>query len=604
MQNKAFIEQKTTFEPPPLQDARAQIRLLRILGSCEDDDLDEDRDTIVKCEMSVHQLWEVQSKYTAVSYTWGSENPTKAIEINGRPFTVRMNCWFALRQLWRHNGSQYDETVHAETAPARGLADLVWIDSICIDQRNTIEKMEQVSQMGRIYSSANLVAVSLRGLSAPNETGTGSHKVIRPIDQALLDCPYWERVWTVQEFVLARRLVFFYDKTMTSRESARQMVSDKTDAKSLFSPLGLTKIWLLRESSRLRAWIPFPPAQAILQFQYRKCSNPHDCLYGLLGLMSDVYRAEIEVDYAKPLLHVVLDYIRIYNALTNFQGQHLRHESSTVEHSRLDGDLMEVLQSIHGLQYAMFANASVPAIGENPFQAPDPIPAAFEERDIEVTIHLRAFCTLLDNPTSVSNTEFEGRVPNYAMAMGQVPRHELRKETDVVDWRFAGPYQSHDSDNSVDHAPIEDLRWLVLALPLQTQSGDIIAMWEWEHPYRSILRAAFEREFLVLRPTPRVEGKLEIVDYAGPLNDLDDEQQQARLARNHGNVASLRFGGEGGDTIVLRFGVSATDLLTCGMELVGNSPERERYHVEAILRCAFKSSQTTWTRVESRLRAR
>ncbi|KAF6842767.1 het domain protein [Colletotrichum musicola] len=78
--------------------------------------------------------------YNAISHTWGLPTPTKAIEVNGCPMDVRLNCEAVLRCARR-----YDTSV------------LYWIDEICIDQGNMVEKGTQVAMMGKIFEGARRV---------------------------------------------------------------------------------------------------------------------------------------------------------------------------------------------------------------------------------------------------------------------------------------------------------------------------------------------------------------------------------------------------------------------------------------------------------------
>ncbi|CAO2654062.1 Nn.00g107950.m01.CDS01 [Neocucurbitaria sp. VM-36] len=82
--------------------------------------------------------------YTALSYVWGNAATPSKITVNGCEFPVTENLWVALRHL------QY-----------KHIAPAIWIDAICIDQKNEDEKNYQVPLMGRIYSNARKVLVWL-----------------------------------------------------------------------------------------------------------------------------------------------------------------------------------------------------------------------------------------------------------------------------------------------------------------------------------------------------------------------------------------------------------------------------------------------------------
>ena len=80
--------------------------------------------------------------YEALSYTWGDEKVTTPIEINGVSFSVTLNLFGALNRL-RKNGRDR----------------VLWIDSICINQRDLVERSTQVRRMPFIYQRASRVVV-------------------------------------------------------------------------------------------------------------------------------------------------------------------------------------------------------------------------------------------------------------------------------------------------------------------------------------------------------------------------------------------------------------------------------------------------------------
>ena len=99
----------------------------------------------IHCEMSVISLTDPES-FDALSYVWG--NPTVNVQYmvcNGSdPVPITFNLWTALHQIW-------------EKWPHKRL----WVDAICINQRDIPERNQQVTMMGSIYSSAQ----SLYGLA-------------------------------------------------------------------------------------------------------------------------------------------------------------------------------------------------------------------------------------------------------------------------------------------------------------------------------------------------------------------------------------------------------------------------------------------------------
>lgn len=84
------------------------------------------------------------SYYEAISYTWGSEIMLHTIIIEQNPFYVTENVHKILTLLRRPDKPR-----------------VLWIDQICINQKNVVEKGHQVRRMRDIYQLANEVLVWL-----------------------------------------------------------------------------------------------------------------------------------------------------------------------------------------------------------------------------------------------------------------------------------------------------------------------------------------------------------------------------------------------------------------------------------------------------------
>jgi Heterokaryon incompatibility protein (HET) len=91
---------------------------------------------LIRGTLKTHVL-EDELSYVALSYTWGKEEPSATIQVDGQLVTVRENLEAALRYL-----QQSDRPT------------ILWIDAICINQRNEAEKSHQVQMMCEIYKKA------------------------------------------------------------------------------------------------------------------------------------------------------------------------------------------------------------------------------------------------------------------------------------------------------------------------------------------------------------------------------------------------------------------------------------------------------------------
>ncbi|KAH7385285.1 heterokaryon incompatibility protein-domain-containing protein [Phaeosphaeria sp. MPI-PUGE-AT-0046c] len=193
------------YQPLRFQDS---IRLLKLYAGSRGSPLRCDIDEVRRCDIP---------KYEALSYAWGSAEFPHTIEevVSGTHLSITLNLFTALQ------GIRYE---HASR--------LLWIDAICINQKELKEKSHQVACMGKIYEDAWRVVVWLgshkgvpeRILIIMNEIiqcvqhmdDQSFLKNIRRLTQALLrlshmhffEQPWLKRVWVVQEFILARELQF------------------------------------------------------------------------------------------------------------------------------------------------------------------------------------------------------------------------------------------------------------------------------------------------------------------------------------------------------------------------------------------------------------
>ncbi|KAF1996438.1 HET-domain-containing protein [Amniculicola lignicola CBS 123094] len=166
------------FNYVPLSAPTSQIRLLRIPPKSPQPP------TVFVVHMFHAHLSE-DPKYTALSYTWGSPTPTDLIELNGQRHHTTESVFVVLHELQREN-----EDV------------VVWIDALCINQQDDIEKTDQVQLMRQIYKTAQEVVVWL-GPSTPYTDSTMQET--RKLGEQLLDMGLWDltaadcETWELEE---------------------------------------------------------------------------------------------------------------------------------------------------------------------------------------------------------------------------------------------------------------------------------------------------------------------------------------------------------------------------------------------------------------------
>lgn len=199
----------------PLDPAHSEIRLLTLLPDTWDGN--------VRGSLHIASL-DDSPKFEALSYVWGDLNITRRITVDHEPTQVTVNLEACLRRL-RH----VDEPR------------MLWVDALCINQRDVLEKNTQLSLMHRVYASASSVVVWLRENDNKNiewalswaETFIGKQSQM-PLSRywldlsataqncsdfkrernialsnayhgldALFSLPYWRRMWTYQELRLS-----------------------------------------------------------------------------------------------------------------------------------------------------------------------------------------------------------------------------------------------------------------------------------------------------------------------------------------------------------------------------------------------------------------
>lgn len=161
------------------------VRLLRLLPH-------PDQSSRIECDLSVYNLLDSETAhpFDALSYAWGSADSSKSIWINDREYIVWANLHAALLHL---RDCFVDRNV--------------WVDAICIDQKNTTEKSQQVQSMAKIYAKASCVIVWLGEAAATSNQALedirmSSSQISTAMDKTnkraildLIERPWFQRIW-------------------------------------------------------------------------------------------------------------------------------------------------------------------------------------------------------------------------------------------------------------------------------------------------------------------------------------------------------------------------------------------------------------------------
>jgi hypothetical protein len=297
--------------------------------------------------------------FECLSYVWGEEEKGGAkhwIYCDAKQFSVRRNLLTALFCI--------------RTDKVRPL----WIDQICIDQNNLLERNAQVLRMAEIYRNAQQVVLfpgtpctelgdallfMLTFSSAFGKkwyfhegdfrkawgslTSAELHRkygIPLPDDsdwkavRFFLDQPCFRRTWIVQEVALAKKLRLLFspgmeldwdDERTLSFGAFFKVVCDRNH--SVTERYG---VYIGREMVFARAMvltrgmsqlIPDHPSLSLLSLLIMtrrfEVTDPRDKIYGLLSVASDLDKLKIEPNYSNSVKDV---YIDVTHRLINTMG--------------------------------------------------------------------------------------------------------------------------------------------------------------------------------------------------------------------------------------------------------------------------------------------
>lgn len=175
---------------PSIDSQNEGIRVIHLAsGSFED----EIRMTL----KAVHLIDSPPPEYEALSYVWGTVQCPRPALVNNNPFTITQNLDVALRHLRQSTGER-----------------VLWVDAVCINQKDDTEKSLQVQLMGTIYSKATKVTIWMGPAGKDSETFLDCIDEIKSTDTTNINTvleatsdffsrDWFTRTWVVQEFELA-----------------------------------------------------------------------------------------------------------------------------------------------------------------------------------------------------------------------------------------------------------------------------------------------------------------------------------------------------------------------------------------------------------------
>lgn len=258
--------------------------------------------------------------YDALSYFWGNPERTVPIKCNGQTHLVSINLHTALHSLRRQTEDR-----------------ILWVDALCINQDDVAERGDQVQNMASIYSQARRTLVWLGSREAglmsnplhllarynvesaiskavfqatPSHVSFGDGFIGLDLSKArkegdllnrdwqpliaLLELPWFTRLWVIQEVACARRAVILFGESSIGWDRLAQPVAELYHSGLLQNDItkkgergarAVIEIQSIRE--RIRKGCPPNLLELLLATGLADCSDPRDKVYGVLSLAGD-----------------------------------------------------------------------------------------------------------------------------------------------------------------------------------------------------------------------------------------------------------------------------------------------------------------------------
>lgn len=319
-----------------------QIRLLHLLPRSTSKEV---RIKIETVTLSADQL----QQYEALSYTWGSaENPSSVVVTVDHTYESK-NHGNSLARIVSFSTSRSISITRnlAEALPYLRHATkprTLWIDAICIDQKNSKEKGEQVSRMAEIYKSSSRVLVwlgpemsassavieflnelscqisvdwvTMKTSSRPEaakdwkemtDSFYNSETLVDGLSQ-LLTRPWFERLWVWQEIRAKDNasVMCSYDRILwQDLRSATYALYVSEQRERILRPLTFFQSMADRRVGTRLENCTYLTLRSI-------CADPRDRVFALKGLVTDVESNAIKPNYEKSTSEVYRDVVVEY----------------------------------------------------------------------------------------------------------------------------------------------------------------------------------------------------------------------------------------------------------------------------------------------------
>lgn len=269
--------------------------------------------------------------YEALSYAWDFHHVMEPIVLNSFEFPISAGVREALEHLLESNCKERGDAFTR-----------IWIDGICINQSDTTEKSSQVAQMKDVYTRAYRCLVwlgpadqttstafdTLERFAADDGTPDGSQTSTglqgeqisrREAVRNLLNRPWFQRIWVIQEVVVAENVVVQCGHLKILWETLyigiRRMTgcgyypfSSRFTGK--ITGMGQWRETFLGEHDTTKKNAALEVKFMIMDGSEREATDPRDKLFALRGIASPTIADSMVVDYSLPVEQAYTDFSR------------------------------------------------------------------------------------------------------------------------------------------------------------------------------------------------------------------------------------------------------------------------------------------------------
>ncbi|OTA54495.1 HET-domain-containing protein [Hypoxylon sp. EC38] len=361
--------QQNNFVYSPL--AQDEFRLLRLRWTAGENGHNyKDTEVPIECELTHHSL-NSSPDYTALSYTWGTDLPSRKIKMNGKFMLIRENLYsFFNQSLTLTHRDKTARTKAKNISPSHvdlggerrqgsnpGEADpsterYWWVDALCINQSDLQERNAQVTQMRRIYSQAQHIVIWLGPAADESDLAmeayrsyprtAGSRPPKEDIQEWFKRLPHnalgklaqrswWQRVWVWQEATTPRVPIEFwcgaarvaFDDMYVANEAIGERKNYPYDGVFPYN----NNLYAMRQLGASRAGrsakINISPLWLLDEGTRLAATDPRDRVYALLPIWNELQRGNTPQEHQTPVpIDYELDAEEVFRLATVYTLKH------------------------------------------------------------------------------------------------------------------------------------------------------------------------------------------------------------------------------------------------------------------------------------------